>query len=128
MKQYSTTSIQGNKAVMALNFEHQSLDTQIINNELWIAATSLAKMLGFGNPRQAVKTHVEICDVQKLDVTSDLQCTEGTSRSRKTQKLNFVNESGMYALIFGSTKAEAKKIQALGDVKGITTNTQDGQL
>ena len=112
MQQYNTASNQGNNTVMALNFENQALDTKIINNELWFAASTLAKVLGFGNPRQAVATHVEICDVQKLDVTlSDLQNVEVTSRARKTQKLNFVNESGMYALIFGSTKAEAKRFK-----------------
>lgn len=112
MSQYNTASNQGNNTVMALNFENQALDTKIINNELWFAASTLAKVLGFGNPRQAVATHVEICDVQKLDVTSsDLQNVEVTSRARKTQKLNFVNESGMYALIFGSTKAEAKRFK-----------------
>lgn len=112
MQQYNTASNQGNNPVMALNFENQALDTQIIDNELWFAASALAKVLGFGNPRQAVATHVEVCDVQKLDVTSKgVQNMDGTSKARKTQKVNFVNESGMYALIFGSTKAEAKRFK-----------------
>lgn len=100
MQQYNTSN-KGNNEVMALSFENQALDTQIINNELWFAANSLAKMLGFGNPRQAVSTHVESEDVQKLDTL-----TKGGK-----QAINFVNESGMYALIFGSTKAEAKKFK-----------------
>lgn len=112
MQQYNTASNQGSSAVMALNFESQSLASQVIDNQMWFAATNLAKILGFGNPRQALATHVELCDVQKLDVTStDLQNVEVTSKARKTQTLNFVNESGMYALIFGSTKAEAKRFK-----------------
>lgn len=122
MQQYNTASNQGNNTVMALNFESQALDTKVINNELWIAATSLAKMLGFGNPHQAVKNHVEICDLRKLEVTSSdvqnldvtskgVQNLDAPSKARKTQTLNFVNESGMYALIFGSTKAEAKRFK-----------------
>ena len=111
MSQYNTANAANNE-VMALSFENQALDTQVINNELWIAATSLAKMLGFGNPHQAIKTHVEVCDLQKLEVTSKgVQKLDGTSKARKTQRLNFVNESGMYALIFGSTKAEAKRFK-----------------
>lgn len=111
MQQYNTAN-KANNEVMALSFENQALDTQVINNELWIAATSLAKMLGFGNPHQAIKTHVEVCDIQKLEVTSKgVQNLDGTSKARKTQKLNFVNESGMYALIFGSTKSEAKRFK-----------------
>ncbi|MGP5360510.1 BRO-N domain-containing protein [Psychrobacter celer] len=101
MQQYNTASNQGNNTVMALNFENQALDTKVINNELWFAANNLAKMLGFGNPRQAVSTHVETEDVQKLDTL-----TKGGK-----QAVNFVNESGMYALIFGSTKAEAKRFK-----------------
>lgn len=100
MQQYNTAN-KGNNEVMALSFENQALDTQVINNELWFAANSLAKMLGFGNPRQAVSTHVEKEDVQKLDTL-----TKGGK-----QAINFVNESGMYALIFGSTKAEAKRFK-----------------
>ena len=100
MQQYNTAS-KGNNEVMALSFENQALDTRIINNELWFAANNLAKMLGFGNPRQAVSTHVETEDVQKLDTL-----TKGGK-----QAINFVNESGMYALIFGSTKAEAKRFK-----------------
>ena len=111
MQQYNTAN-KANNEVMALSFENQALDTQVISNELWIAATSLAKMLGFGNPHQAIKTHVEVCDIQKLEVTSKgVQNLDGTSKARKTQKLNFVNESGMYALIFGSTKSEAKRFK-----------------
>lgn len=100
MSQYNTTN-KGNNEVIALSFENQSLNTQVIDNELWFAANSLAKMLGFGNPRQAISTHVEIEDVQKLDTL-----TKGGK-----QAINFVNESGMYALIFGSTKAEAKRFK-----------------
>ncbi|MFZ2843356.1 Bro-N domain-containing protein [Psychrobacter sp.] len=112
MQQYNTASNQGNNTVMALCFENKRLDTKVIDDELWIAATNLAQILGFANPRQAIATHVEVCDVQKLDVTSsDLQNVEVTSKARKTQKLNFVNESGMYALIFGSTKPEAKRFK-----------------
>ena len=117
MQQYNTAN-KANNEVMALSFENQALDTQVINNELWIAATSLAKMLGFGNPHQAIKTHVEVCDIQKLEVTSKgVQNLDGTSKARKTQKLNFVNESGMYALIFGSTKSEAKRFKHWGTSK-----------
>ena len=100
MSQYNTANNTNNE-VMVLSFENQSLDTRIIDNELWFAANNLAKMLGFGNPRQAISTHVEIEDVQKLDTL-----TKGGK-----QAINFVNESGMYALIFGSTKAEAKRFK-----------------
>lgn len=51
--------------------------------------------LGYGNPRQAVETHVDDDDLQKLEAID--------SMGRK-QLANHINESGLYALIFGSTK------------------------
>lgn len=112
MQQYNTANNQGNNTVMALNFESQNLESQVVDNQMWFAATRLAEILGFGNPHQAVKNHVEVCDLRKLEVTSKgVQNLDVTSKARKTQKLNFVNESGMYALIFGSTKAEAKRFK-----------------
>lgn len=58
-------------------------------------------MLGHGNPRQALASHVDEEDVMKLD----------TLTLGGNQKQNHVNESGLYALIFGSTKDEAKRFK-----------------
>ena len=69
------------------------------NGDPLFHVTDLCKILGFANPRQALASHVdEEEDVQKLDTL-----TQGG-----TQTTNFVNESGLYALIFGSTKDQAK--------------------
>lgn len=66
---------------------------------LWFAAKDVCAPLGYANERQALTTHVDAEDVQKLD---------GLAADGKNRKINFVNESGLYALIFGSTKPEAK--------------------
>lgn len=96
-----------------LSFENQSVTTAIDGNgEILFRASELATALGFGNPRQAISTHVDNDDIQKLEIVCDVQELDGTSnKARKTQKVNFVNESGMYALIFGSTKDEAKRFK-----------------
>lgn len=83
------------------NFENHELSTVVIDGQIWFPATALATALGFANPRQAIATHTDKDDVQKLDAL-----TVGGK-----QKVNFVNESGMYALIFGSTKDEAKRFK-----------------
>lgn len=84
-------------------FENNSITTAIDGNgEIFFHATELATALGFGNPRQAIASHVDKDDVQKLDTVDKI--------GRK-QQINFVNESGMYALIFGSTKDEAKRFK-----------------
>ena len=69
------------------------------NNDPWFHAGDVCSALGYGNPRQAVESHVDEDDVQKLDTIDALG---------RTQQVNFVNESGVYALIFGSTKPDAK--------------------
>lgn len=84
------------------NFENHELNTVVIDGQIWFPATVLATALGFANPRQAIATHTDKDDVQKLDTIDSMG---------RTQKVNFVNESGMYALIFGSTKDEAKRFK-----------------
>jgi prophage antirepressor-like protein len=68
------------------------------NGEIWFAANEVCAILEYGNPYQAIKSHVEDEDLQKLEVP-----TPGG-----IQQVNHVNESGLYALIFGSTKPKAK--------------------
>jgi len=55
-----------------------------------------------GNPSQAIKSHVDADDLQKLEVIDNLG---------RTQRANHVNESGLYALILGSTKDAAKRFK-----------------
>lgn len=88
-------------AIQTFNFESQSITTAVINGEIFFHATELARVLGFGNPRQAIASHIDKEDVQKLDTL-----TKGGK-----QQVTFTNESGMYALIFGSTKDEAKRFK-----------------
>lgn len=67
----------------------------------WFNANDVCTVLEFGNPRQAVESHVDAEDVQKLD-----SLTLGGR-----QRQNHVNESGLYALILGSTKVAAKRFK-----------------
>lgn len=68
----------------------------------WFAANEICEVLGFANPRDAVARHVDVDDVGKRDTIDSMG---------RTQSVNHVNESGMYALIFGSTKPEAKRFK-----------------
>jgi prophage antirepressor-like protein len=67
----------------------------------WFSAGDLCAVLGFANPRDALANHVDQEDVAKRD----------TLTSGGVQAVNHVNESGMYSLIFGSAKPEAKKFK-----------------
>ena len=68
----------------------------------WFSANEVCDALGFANPRDAVARHVDADDVGKRDTIDSLG---------RSQSVNHVNESGMYALIFGSTKSEAKRFK-----------------
>lgn len=88
--------------LIPFQFEGHAVRVIEVGGEPWFSAKEVCDVLGFGNPRQAVETHVDEDDVQKLDSID--------SMGRK-QLANHVNESGLYALIFGSTKEEAKRFK-----------------
>ena len=83
----------GNHEIRTVTDEH---------GEAWFVANDVCEALELGNARQALESHVDDDDVQKLDTTDNL--------GRK-QLTNHVNESGLYALIFGSRKESAKRFK-----------------
>lgn len=84
------------------NFENNEVKTILCENgDVLFHAGDLAHVLGFKNQRQAVASHVDNEDLHKIAIK-----TNGG-----LQKVNFTNESGMYALIFGSTKDEARRFK-----------------
>ena len=83
----------GNHEIRTVTDEH---------GEAWFVANDLCAALELGNPRQALESHVDDDDVQQMDTTDNL--------GRK-QLTNHVNESGLYALIFGSRKESAKRFK-----------------
>ncbi len=68
-------------------------------NEPLFCAADVCKALGYTNPRKAVADHVSEDDVTKRDTIDNLG---------RTQTASFVNESGLYSLIFGSKLDSAK--------------------
>lgn len=71
------------------------------NSEPWFVGKDVAKALGFTNTRDAIRTHVF-----EEDKGVDLVDTLGGR-----QKMTIVNESGLYALVFGSQLEDAKKFK-----------------
>ena len=87
--------------LISYTFHNTKIHAVISESEIFFRATELAIALGYKNPRQALASHVDKEDVQKLDTP-----TKGGN-----QKVSYVNESGMYALILGSEKTEAKQFK-----------------
>lgn len=67
----------------------------------WFNASDVCKALGYVNAKQTLDDHVDLEDVSKR-----YTLTRGGK-----QEANFVNESGLYALIFGSNKPKARRFK-----------------
>ena len=67
----------------------------------WFVANDVCAALELVNPRKALADHVDREDLTQRD----------TLTPGGLQKLNHVNESGLYALIFGSRKESAKRFK-----------------
>lgn len=65
-------------------------------------AADICRALGYTNGRKAIADHCEEDDVTKRDIIDNLG---------RTQSASFVNESGLYALIFGSKLENAKQFK-----------------
>lgn len=78
----------------------QEVRTELVNGEYWFAATDVCKILGLENNRQAL-----------VSLDSDEKGVINTDTPGGRQDLNFVNESGLYNLIFQSRKPEAKRFR-----------------
>jgi len=88
--------------IIQKTFQNKSVTIQDDNGELWFQANDLCDILGFKNIRDALRRHVDTDDCRKHD---------GLARDGRKRLQNFVNESGLYALIFGSTLKDAKRIK-----------------
>lgn len=83
------------------NFQGQQVRTVTINREPYFVGKDVAEVLGYTNPRQALKSHVDEDDkgVSKFDTLGG------------KQDLTIINESGLYALILGSKLPQAKEFK-----------------
>lgn len=86
--------------LIPFQFEQQTLRVVMIDDEPWFVATDLCAVLEIVNVSQAVG---------RLDADeAALYSTEGTDQRRN---MNIVSESGMYALVLGSRKPEARRFK-----------------
>lgn len=80
----------------------------VINGEPWLVGKDVTKALGYDNPSKAIRAHVEEEDkrVGVQNVTPYIIDSLG-----RKQHPTFINESGLYALVFGSKLPSAKKFK-----------------
>lgn len=77
------------------------------DEEIWFVAVDVCRALGYANPRDALAKHVYKED--KRVILKSQIATLDTTLEIPNRGLTFINESGMYCLIFGSKLPAAKK-------------------
>lgn len=83
------------------NDEFGEIRTIVIGNEPWLVGKDVAKALGYGDADQALRKHVD----------KDDKLTRQINGSGQLRSMTIINESGLYALIFGSKLESAKKFK-----------------
>lgn len=81
------------------------------NNEPLFCAADVCKALGYVNGRDAISKHVDDPDVAKRDAWVTIGTKADGSEAKRQTLMTFVNESGLYSLIFGSKLESAKQFK-----------------
>ena len=84
------------------NEEFGEIRTVTIDNEPWFVGKDVAEALGYLKARNAISAHVSDEDKKGAPI----QGAQGG-----TQNMTIINESGLYALIFGSKLESAKRFK-----------------
>lgn len=90
-----------NKVAIFENKEFGKVRTVLVNDEPWFVGKDIAECLGYSNTRDALSKHVDDEDKNTVAIR------DGKGNPNQT----VINESGVYALIFGSKLPNAKKFK-----------------
>lgn len=98
-------------AVVSFNFVSHSVRVVMLNDEPWFVAADVCAALELPNITMALK-RLDEDESQVIDF-STLNSIEGAKNQQLNpgQKINIINESGLYSLILTSRKPEAKKFK-----------------
>ena len=83
------------------NYEDTTVRTIEIDGEIWFVGKDTAEILGYSNTRDALAKHVDDED----------KATVAIHDGSQNRNVTVINESGVYALIFGSKLPDAKKFK-----------------
>lgn len=99
------------------NEEFGQIRTVKLNNETYFVGKDIAESLGYANPKNAVPTHVS--EEDKLSTQIEY--------AGQRREVTVVNESGLYALIFGSKLESAKRFKRWVTSEVLPAIRQTGQ-
>lgn len=84
------------------NADFGNVRAMLIDGAPWFVGKDVATALGYTDHKNALKSHVDAEDKKGWRITTP---------SRGTQTMTAINESGLYALVFGSQLDSAKKFK-----------------
>ncbi len=84
------------------NAEFGQIRTVELNNEIYFVGKDVAESLKYNEPHKAISRHVEEDDRMKHPIMDEVG---------RVQESWIINESGLYALIFGSKLESAKRFK-----------------
>ena len=96
----------------AFHFNENKINVVKCNDDIWFKGRDIANALGYENPRKAIRIHVDSDD--KMPIDELLTVSKGESDSDPPSETNYqrstiyINESGLYTLIFTSKLESAK--------------------
>lgn len=87
-----------------------------LNDGPWFVGTDVAEILGYKNPNEAIQDHVDDYDKFLRSSKGSEMLKLFSSVKEIQEKLGrqdnwFINESGIYSLVFGSTLPKAKEFR-----------------
>lgn len=85
--------------------EFGTVRTVTIEGEPWFVGKDVAGILGYGNTRDAILSHVDEEDRRVI------QKSENATFEIPNRGMSLVNESGLYSLILGSKLSSAKRFK-----------------
>ena len=95
------------------HYNESKINVVKCNDDVWFKGRDIANALGYENPLKAIRMHVDPDD--KMPINELLTVSKGVSNLDIPSEINYqrstiyVNESGLYTLIFTS-KLESAKI------------------
>lgn len=93
--------------------EFGELGVLMIDGKEYFPAVQCAKVLGYSNPRDAVKRHCKIDGVVKHDGVSYTTNQHGITTQQVTE-IKYINEGNLYRLIVSSRLPSAEKFESGG--------------
>src|SRR5471030_1112884 len=106
------TNDQSSILPVVFNFGLQSIRTIDQNGEIWFVASDVCAALDIANPTQAVgRLDEDERSMFNIGQGNTLCSNEGIGAARGNPNTNIISESGLYSLVMGSRKAEAKQFK-----------------